>query len=187
MEKVRSQCTGKLQNITTPNPQSGPDLQTQYRYDKMGKLIGVTMPRLDGIRSESFFPRPTTCKEPSLIRKAGRKFASLMTMARSPRRPIISVNVSLIHMTIKNVAYRCKGSTQPDRFSLRNVSAIPMIPIHMIRYFPRTAKDKLAAMQWGSPDVLPGLMTEMYSYDSSGRRIAKRFRINRGGINLDLD
>jgi hypothetical protein len=44
----------KLQKVVTPNPQSGPDLETTYRYNRKGKLMGVTMPRLDGTQKREF-------------------------------------------------------------------------------------------------------------------------------------
>jgi RHS repeat-associated protein len=53
--------------------------------------------------------------------------------------------------------------------------------------FSQNAQNRLAAVQWGAPDILPGLMTEMYSYTSKGKMAAKRFRINRGGKDIDLD
>ena len=53
--------------------------------------------------------------------------------------------------------------------------------------FSQNTQGRLAAVQWGSADSMPGLMTEMYSYTVSGQMTAKRLRVNRGGKQADLE
>jgi len=47
-KKLSRGADQKLNKVVTPNPQSGPDLRRRTGTAPKGKLMGVTMPRLDG-------------------------------------------------------------------------------------------------------------------------------------------
>jgi RHS repeat-associated protein len=186
-KKLVRNAKGQLQRVVTPNPQSGPDLETIYRYNRKGRLIGVTMPRLGGIQKREFLPnrekRETTINhaESGLERRMFNADGTLASRTDAKgQRTVYNYD----NKKRRNLVERFDASGQ-------------LLPSQCIRYFYDTnpfdpafsenAEKRLAAVQWGSPETPPGLMTEMYNYSEKGKLVAKRFRINRGGNDIDLD
>jgi RHS repeat-associated protein len=186
-KKFFRDASGKLKKVVTPNPQSGPDLETTYRYDSKGRLAGVTMPRLDGTQKRDFLFNPDA-KESSVTQaEDGRKirrfnndgtFAS-STDAKGQWKKFLYDEKKRIVSVQRTDA---KGQIQPSQCVTYSYDFNPYDAT-----FSQNTYRRLAAMRWGSSDVLPGLMMEMYSYTDKGKLAAKRLRINRGKNDVDFD
>ncbi|HSW40306.1 MAG TPA: hypothetical protein VLL97_12530, partial [Acidobacteriota bacterium] len=53
-KKLIHDAAGNLRNVTTPDPDGGPDQETVYRYTPNGKVSGVSMLRPDGVQTRTF-------------------------------------------------------------------------------------------------------------------------------------
>ena len=45
---------GSLKRVIEPNPSGGADWVTDYTYDVLGRLVGVSMPRSNGTQTRTF-------------------------------------------------------------------------------------------------------------------------------------
>jgi YD repeat-containing protein len=186
-KKFVSRADGKLQKIVTPNPQSGPDLETLYRYNLKGRLAGVTMPRLDGTQKREFLSTPDNLQKTITHPESGAKTrnfnvdGTLASRTDAKGQRVVYSYDDQKHIVAVN-RFDANGMLQPAQCVTYSYNSNPYDPA-----FSQNCNNRLAAIRWGSPDVQPGVMTEMYSYNSSGKLTAKRFRINRGGKDIDLD
>jgi RHS repeat-associated protein len=186
-KKIIRGANGKIQKVVAPNPQSGPDLETTYRYNRKDRLTGVTMPRLDGTQKREFLSSADDSMVTSSQAESGqskRTFNLDGTLASRTdakgQRVVYGYDDKMRRVSVKR--YDANGQLQPAQCITYYYDTNPFDA-----NFSRNAKDRLVAVQWGSADTAPGLMTEMYSYTVEGRREGKRLRIHGGTMDADLD
>ena len=185
-KKLVHNAQGKIVKVSLPAPDGGPDQETEYRYDTVGKLSAVIMPRTKGVQRRKF-----------TYDAGGRPI--LRQHAESGTQRLTYGSDGLLALKVD-----AKGQRQVyTRDSLKRITDIKrydakgvLQPNETVSYFYDTnpfdsdfslnAAGRLTATRWGSVDVLPGLLTEMYSYTPSGQVAAQRLRINRGRNDIDL-
>ncbi|WP_263385931.1 RHS repeat domain-containing protein [Granulicella arctica] len=186
-KKVFRNATGQIQKVVMPDASNTTTVETQYSYNALGKLISVTMPRAGATQTRSFSydsgGRVTQKHHPesglkNLVYNQDGTLASTMdakgqscVYTRDANKRITLVNrVTAKGDPLPNESY----SYYYDSNSFDSA-------------FSKNTQGRIAAVQWGNANTLPGLMTEMYSYTVSGQLAAKRLRVNRGGNNADLE
>jgi RHS repeat-associated protein len=186
-KKVVRNASGKIKSVVMPDASGTSQLETQYSYNALGKLTSVAMPRGKATQKRSF------------AYDAGGRVIMKHHAESGPKTSVYNPDGTLASMTdakgqkhvytrdtykrITSVArFSAKGEAQPNDSYSYYRDTNPFAPA-----FSQNTQGRLAAVQWGSADSLPGLMTEMYSYTVSGQMTAKRLRLNRGGQQADLE
>jgi RHS repeat-associated protein len=186
-KKVVRNASGKIKSVVMPDASGTSQLETQYSYNVLGKLTSVAMPRAKATQKRSF------------AYDAGGRVVMKHHAESGPKTSVYNPDGTLASMTdakgqkhvytrdaykrITSVTrFNAKGEPQPNDSYSYYRDTNPFDPA-----FSQNTQGRLAAVQWGSADSLPGLMTEMYSYTVSGQMTAKRLRLNRGGQQADLE
>jgi RHS repeat-associated protein len=151
-------------------------------------LIGIAMPRLEGAQKREFIYNPD--KHEKIIRhpESGEK------------RRIFNKNGTLaMQIDAKGQKTNFKYDDKKHLIEIERFNSDGQIlQSQCVKFFydenpfdsafGQNTKDRLAAVQWGTIEALPGLFIEMYNYTKTGRIAAKRVRINRGRNNsIDFD
>jgi RHS repeat-associated protein len=182
-EQQRSGRLGDSQR----NPRHGPDLETRYSYNVLGKLSGVTMPRPEGTQQQEFTydsgGRLLTRKHAESGPDARIYNADGTLATRTDAKGQCAVYGYDSYKRLVSVdRYGTDGALDQSQCVRYYYDANPLDPS-----FSQNVQGRLAAVRWGVTGVQPGQITEMYSYTPAGGPAGKRLRINRGEDNLDLD
>jgi RHS repeat-associated protein len=185
-KKIIHNANGQIQKVIMPDASGTSQLETLYSYNHLGKLTSVLM------------PRPNVTQKRSFAYDAGGRVVMTHHAESGPKTSVYNPDGTMashtdakgqkhvytrdIYKRITSVArFNDKGVLQPnDSYSYYH-DTNPFDPA-----FSQNAQGRLTAVQWGSADLWPGLMTEMYSYTVSGQVTAKRLRVDRGGKQADL-
>lgn len=186
-KKLTHNAEGKLVKVTLPSPDGGGDQETHYTYDTLGNLSSVVMPRSAGTQRRKF--KYNSSGRPVLVQHA-ESGAQQMTYASdgtlATRTDAKGQKEVYQRDTFKRVTsvtrYNSQGIQQPNESFTYSFDSNPYAP-----GFSQNAAGRLAAVRWGAPNTLPGLVTEMYSYNTNGQITAVRLRVNRGQNDLVLD
>jgi RHS repeat-associated protein len=186
-KKVVRNASGQIQKVVMPDASGTKTVEAHYAYNALGKLTSVTMPRASATQTRSF------------SYDAGGRATKKQHPESGPRNSVYNPDGTLASTTDakgQNCVYTrdaYKRITSIGRFNAKGDS----LPDESYSYyydtnpfdsaFSQNTQGRIAAVQWGSANTLPGLMTEMYSYTVSGQMTAKRLRVNRGSNNADLE
>jgi RHS repeat-associated protein len=186
-KRLTHNAEGKLVKVTLPAPDGGADHETHYTYDTFGNLSSVAMPRAVGTQRRKF--KYNSNGKPVLVQHAESgpqhmTYASDGTLAtRTDAKGQKEVYQRDTFKRVTSITrFNAQGVQQPNESFTYSFDRNPYDS-----GFSQNVTGRLAAVRWGSPGTLPGLVTEMYSYNTNGQITAVRLRVNRGQNDLDLD
>ena len=185
-KQVEHNISGKVVAVVQPNLSGGANLHTQYAYNLFGNLTSVSLPRLSGTQQRKFDYDANGRLIQRVEPESGRERRSynadgtLAEIIDAKGQQKIFARDSLKRLT------SVKRYTDQGR----------LIPAESVNYFydsnpfdagfAQNPHGRLTAVQWGTAETLPGLFTEMYSYSPSGKEVAKRLSVTRGGKTVSL-
>lgn len=186
-KKIVRNASGQIQKVVIPDASGAKEVEAHYEYNALGKLTSVTMPRTSATQTRSF------------SYDAAGRMVQKQHPESGPRNSVYNSDGTLASTTDAK-GQKCvytrdiyKRITSRDHFTPKG----DLLPNESYSYyydtnpfdsaFSENTQGRIAAVQWGNANTLPGLITEMYSYTVSGQVTAKRFRVNRGGKNADLE
>jgi RHS repeat-associated protein len=178
---------GQLVKLITPNADGNSQLETQYSYNTLGNLTSVTM------------PRGTATQKRSFQYDAGGRIVMAKHAESGPKTTSYNPDGTLASLTdakgqkhiyrrdsykrVSSLArFDAKNALEPNSSYSFYHDSNPFDPA-----FSQNTQGRLAAVQWGTSNSSPGLVTEMYSYNSTGDVVKKRLQVNRGGKIAHLD
>jgi RHS repeat-associated protein len=186
-KKLVHDAQGKLVKVVLPSPDGDADQETEYRYDTLGRLSSVVMPRTNGVQRRTFkydaggrpvFRHHAESGPQKMTYNSDGTLASKID-AKGQREVFSRDSYKRITAVTR---YDAKGVVQPNETVSYFYDTNPFDT-----GFSQNATGRLSAVRWGSVSTLPGMLTEMYSYTPSGRVVAQRLRLNRGQNDVDLD
>lgn len=180
-------AAGQITKVVMPGANGASVVETAYSYNVLGNLSSVIMPRGTGTQERRFGYDPagliTMVDQPESGREE-RTYNSDGTLAsivdaKGQRQLFARDNYK---RTISVKRYDSGGTLQLNDSYSYFYDSNPFDP----SYSQNTA-GRLAAVQWGSAESLPGLFTEMYNYTSSGTLTGKRMQLKRGDSVVELE
>ena len=188
-KKLSIDPIGKIRKVTVGDPQEGSVTETNYQYNHRGRLNEATLPRNEGTQKHTFS-----------YNDAGRLVADNRAESGYEERTY-NADGTLASKTDARGQRTAYGYDSKKRLTsvkcfdddgqLRPEQCVKLYydinPFEVL--FSKNPEGRLTAAQWGDENILPGLITELYSYTHYGLLAAKRMRINRGGgrsVDIDL-
>jgi RHS repeat-associated protein len=178
---------GRLRKVTAGNPDEGSVTETDYQYNHQGRLKAATLPRSGGTQRHTFAydgggrllsgERAESGREEHRYNADGR--LASRTDAKG-QRTAYSYDSKKRLVAIKRLG--SDGQIRPEQCVAYYYDHNPFEA-----FYSENPEGRLAAAQWGDEGVLPGMVTEMYSYSRHGLVTAKRIRVRRGGRSVDID
>ncbi len=179
----------QLRKVTTPkdNAKGKDEINSLYQYDALGNLKLATLQAPEGTQEHSFKHdgggrllagrRAESGREDMLYNADG-----TMTSRTDAKGQRSAYAYDSFKRLVSIKRFESNGRVKPDQCVSYYYDRNPFDAA-----FSRNAEGRLAVVQWGDTNTEPGLLTEMYSYTTSGRITQKRLRVNRGTGNADLD
>ena len=179
---------GKLRKVTVGDSQDGNITETNYQYNHRGCLKTATLPRDEGTQKHSF-----------TYDNAGRLITGNRAESGYEEHTYNADGMLASRIDAKGQRTAYYYDSKKRLSSIKRFDADNQVrPEQCVTYyydvnpfeavFSKNSEDHITAAQWGDENILPGLITEMYSYTRFGKISAKRVHINRNGktVNIDL-
>ena len=178
---------GKLRKVTMFDPQEGTATETDYQYNHQGCLESAILPRNEGTQRHTF------------VYDSGRRLISGNRAESGHEEHSYNVDGMLAsRMDARGQRTEYSYDAKKRLISIKRFDSVGQVqPEQCVKYyydvnpfedfFAEKTEGQLTAAQWGDENILPGMITEMYSSSPYGRLKAKRIRINRAGKSVDID
>ncbi len=175
-----------IASITMPSSTGSGELVTQYSYNALSQLSGVSMPRGGATQTRRFSYDSGGRLVMSKQAESGQQSQSYNTdgtlAAKTDAKGQKQVYTrDKLKRVTAITAYNAAGVAQPNESFTYFYDTNPVDTA-----YSQNTNGRLAAVQWGSAASLPGQITEMYSYTPAGHLAGKKIRLVRGSSSVDL-
>ncbi len=173
--------------VTMPSSTGSSELVTQYSYNALGQLSGVSMPRAGATQTRRFSYDSGGRLIMSKQAESGQQTQSYNTDGTLASKTDAKGQKQVytrdkLKRVVAITAYNAAGTVQPNESFTYFYDTNPVDSA-----YSQNTSGRLAAVQWGSASVLPGQITEMYTYTPAGHLAGKRLQLVRGSSSVQLD
>jgi len=186
-KRIYRDANGRILQVVMPDSNGGADKVTYYTYDVSGNLTKVHMPRSNGTQTRIFKYDDNGRISLRHHAESGKNAytynadGTLASITDAKNQKTVYIRDSFKRAVEVNY-YDANGSQIPQLTEKYYFDSNPFNS-----GFSQNSSGRLAAVQYGGPNTLPGLITEQYSYTTAGSLARKRVTLQRGSQTAMLE